>query len=59
MTLQEASAFERVDVLHHRSLAGEAEMMLDLTRAWRDPFLTLFRLDEFQDASLPLREHAL
>jgi hypothetical protein len=33
--------------------------MLNLTRAWRHPFFALLRLDEFQDASLSLREHDL
>ena len=59
VAVQKAFALERVDVLHHRCLAREAEMMLNFTRAWRHAFLTLLRLDEFQNASLSFREHAL
>ena len=59
VAVQEAFALEGVDVLHHRCLAREAEMMLDFARAGRDPFFALLGLDKFQDASLSLREHAL
>jgi len=34
-------------------------MMLDFTRAWRDTFFALLGLDELQDASLSLCQHAL
>jgi hypothetical protein len=33
-------------------------MTLDFTRAWRHAFLALLALNEIQDASLPLRQHA-
>src|ERR1700681_2348375 len=45
VAIQKAFPFERVDVLHHRCLTGEAEMMLDLTCAWRHAFFTLLQLD--------------
>src|SRR5882757_4017049 len=59
VAVEEAFARQCLDVLHHRCLAREAEMMLDFPRAWRHPFFTLLRLDEFQNASLSFREHAL
>ena len=59
MTVEKSFPLERVDVLHHRRLARETEMMLDLARAWRDAFLTLLELNEFQDAALSLREHVV
>ena len=59
MTVEKAFARERRDVLHNRSLAGEAEMLLNFARAGRHSFLALLDLDEFQDASFPFGEHAL
>ena len=50
VAVQKAFPLQRVDVLHHRSLAGEAEMMLDFARARGDAFFALLGLDEFQDA---------
>jgi hypothetical protein len=32
-------------------------MVLDFTRAWRDPFLALLALDEIENSSLPVGQH--
>ena len=44
-------------VLHYRCLTGKAEMILDFTRAGRDPFLALLALDKIENAPLPLGQH--
>jgi hypothetical protein len=38
-------------------LARETEVLLDLAGAGRDSLFPLLRLDELQDASLPIGEH--
>jgi hypothetical protein len=32
-------------------------MILDFARAWRDPFLALFALDEIENSPLPVGQH--
>ena len=46
------------DVLHHRRLAGEPEMILDFSRARRNAFLPLLALNKIKHAPLPVGEHA-
>src|SRR4051794_4845047 len=57
--IEETLPFQGCDVLHDGGLAREPEVVLNFTRAWRDPFFPLLRLDEFQDSSLPVRQHGL
>jgi hypothetical protein len=45
------------DVLHHRCLAGEPEMILDFACARRNTFLALFTLNKIKHAPLPVGEH--
>jgi hypothetical protein len=45
------------EILHDRRLTRESEVFLDLTRAWRQPFGALFRLNELQNIFLPECEH--
>ena len=52
-----AFALQDSEVLHDRGLTRQAEMALDFTRAWRDPFFALFALNEFEDVALPLSQH--
>ena len=59
MTLEKSFPLERGEILHHRSLAGEMKMTLDLARARRETALTLFALDEIENFSLPFRQHEL
>ena len=59
VAIEKPFPFQRREVLHNRSLAGEAEVMLDLPRARRKTLLALLGLDEFQNASLPLGQHAV
>lgn len=54
MAIEKTFPFQRGDVLHHRSLARETEVLLNFARAWRQAFFALLGLDEFQNASLPL-----
>jgi hypothetical protein len=58
VTLQKSFSLERDEVLHHRSLTGETEMVLDFARARRESFLTLLTLDEIEHAFLPRSQHA-
>jgi hypothetical protein len=55
--IEKAFSFQRRDVLHHRRLAGEAEMILDLASARRDAFLALLALYKIKHAPLPLGQH--
>jgi hypothetical protein len=55
--IQKSLSLQCGDVLHHRRLAGEPKMILDLARARRDTFLALLALNEIKDASLPLCQH--
>src|SRR5256885_9032092 len=57
VAIEQTFSLQRREVLHHGSLASEPEMMLDLPRARRDPFFALFRLNEFQNVSLPFGQH--
>src|SRR5437868_5587908 len=57
MALQKSFPLEGSEVLHYRSLTGEAKMALDLARARGDSFFALLALDEIEDAFLSLRQH--
>jgi hypothetical protein len=57
--VEKTFALQRRDVLHHRSLTGEAEMTLDFARAGRDAFFSLLPLDKVEYAFLPLRQHMI
>ena len=57
MPVQETFSFQRRDVLHHRRLAGEPEMILDFARAGRNAFFPLLALNEIKHAPLPVGEH--
>ena len=57
MPIEKTLSLQRGNVLHYRCLAGEPEMILDFTRAWRDPFLALLALDEIEDSPLPVGQH--
>jgi hypothetical protein len=59
VTLKKSFLLERSDVLHHRRLAGESEMILDLARARGDALFALFALDEMENASLAVGQHEL
>ena len=57
MPIKKTLSLQRGDVLHHRRLAGEPKMTLDLARARRDAFLALLALDEIENVSLPIGQH--
>src|SRR6476619_7974144 len=59
VTVEKTFALQGGDVLHHRSLARETEVRLDLAGARCDSLFALLGLDEFQDASLPLGKHVV
>src|SRR5205823_5028899 len=56
--IKKAFSLQRGDVLHHRCLAGESEMILDFARARRDPLLPLLTLNKIKNAFLSLGQHA-
>ena len=58
MPIEKTFSLQRRDVLHYRGLAGESKVILDFTRAWRDPLLALLALDKIENSPLPLRQHA-
>jgi len=55
--IEKPLSLQRSNVLHHRCLAGEPEVILDFARARRDPFLALLTLNKIKNAFLPLRQH--
>ena len=57
VTIEKSFACEGRNVLHDRSLAGEAKMILDFARAGGDTFLALFALDKIKHASLSIGQH--
>src|SRR5438105_10243576 len=57
MPIEKTLSLQRGNVLHYRCLAGEPEMILDFTRAWREPFLALLALDEIENSLLPVGQH--
>jgi hypothetical protein len=52
--IEKSFALECGQVLHDRSLTGEAEMLLNFPRARRDTFFALLVLDKIENASLPI-----
>jgi hypothetical protein len=56
VSLQETLPLQRREILHDRRLTREAEMFLNLTRAWGEAF-ALLCLDELQNILLPGSEH--
>src|SRR2546421_12058774 len=59
VTLEKSFFLERGDVLHHRRLAGETKMTLDFAGARSESFVTLFALDEIENALLSRGQHEL
>ena len=57
VSIKKAFTFQCGNVLHHRCLAGEAEMVLDFACAWGHALLALLALNKIQNASLPLGQH--
>ena len=57
MPIEKPFAFQRGDVLHHRCLTGEPEMILDFARARGDSGVALLALNKVKNASLPLSQH--
>jgi hypothetical protein len=55
--VEKTFSLQRHNVLHHRCLAGEPEMILDFARARRNAFFPLLALNEIKHASLPVGEH--
>src|SRR5215471_11184447 len=58
VSVKKPFSLQRRDVLHHRCLAGEPEMVLDLARTRRNAFFALLALNKIKNASLPVRQHA-
>src|ERR1700730_18333210 len=59
MTIEETFAFERSQILHDGGLTREPEVVLDLTRTWRESFFALLGLNEIEDAPLTISQHAI
>ena len=57
VAIKKTFAFERSNVLHHRCLARESEVPLNLARAWRDSFFALLALDKIENVFLALSQH--
>src|SRR4029453_4436563 len=57
MPVEKPFSLQCRDVLHHRCLAGEAEMILDFARAWRNAFLALLTLNKIKHPPLPVGQH--
>ena len=57
MPIEKPFAFQCGDVLHHRCLTGEPEMILDFARARGDSGVALLALNKIKNASLPLSQH--
>jgi len=57
VTIEKSFACERRNVLHDRRSAGEANMILNFTRAGSDAFLALFALNKIEYASLAIGQH--
>jgi hypothetical protein len=56
--VEKTFSLQRRDVLHHRRLAGEPEMILNFARARRNAFFPLLALNKIKHAPLPVGEHA-
>ena len=57
MPLEKTFPLQSSDVLHHRGLAGETQMLLNLARARRDSLPSLLGLNELENVLLPDSEH--
>ena len=57
MPIEKAFSLERGNVLHYGCLAGEAEMVLNFTRAGVIPFSRCSRWMKSRTLSLPLGQH--
>jgi len=57
VAIQKSFARQGRNVLHDRSLAGEAKMILDFARAGGDAFYALFALDKIKHTSLAIGQH--
>src|SRR4030095_6900144 len=55
--IEKTFSLECGDVLHHRRLTGEAEMVLNFPSARSDALFALLALNEIKPAFLPIREH--
>jgi len=57
VAIEKSFAREGGNVLHNRSLAGEAKMILDFARAGGDTFFTLLALNKIKHTSLAIGQH--